>query len=212
VATGALTFEDALRLVRVRGEVMKAAGERNRGGMAAILGLTIEKVEALCGEISDSQVWVANDNCPGQVVISGEEQALRRAQEHFTVHGARKFVRLAVSIAAHSPLMESAQEDFQLALQKTPIQDPRFPLIGNTEARVLRSAGEIRQELNAQLTSRVRWTQSMRLLLDLGAELIFELGPGSVLRKLMRRIDPSASIMALDSPASFAQIDPAGAS
>ncbi|NIS78826.1 MAG: ACP S-malonyltransferase [Anaerolineales bacterium] len=207
VASGALTFPDALRLVEARGKAMKAAGERQPGGMAAVLGLEVEDVDQVCEQVSRNSgggVWVANDNCPGQVVISGDEGALSAASEHLLDRGAKKVVRLAVSIASHTPLMKPALDDFDRALQTTQIQDPQIAIVGNVEAKPLHSAVEVRADLSAQLTARVRWTESIRSMLDSGVTTFIELGPKNVLTSLIRRIERSAAGMTLDAPTSLA--------
>lgn len=192
VAAGALSFEDALRLVRERGRLMKRAGEIAPGGMAAIIALDTEKIEAICQQASaesDGPVVIANDNCPGQVVISGNETALNRAMELATEAKARKVVRLAVSIAAHSPLMGAVQEEFARAVDAARIQTPAFPVIANITAQPLTNADAIRQELVGQLQNSVQWTKSMQHLIGQGHETFVEFGPGKVLAGLMKRID-----------------------
>jgi [acyl-carrier-protein] S-malonyltransferase len=191
VAAGCLDYANALRLVRRRGELMKMAGETNPGGMAAILGLDIPTMEMVCSQAStaDEVVQVANDNCPGQVVISGAAPALERAISLATAAGARRARSLAVSIAAHSPLMASAQALFTQAVQASPITDPSTPLIGNVTASSLSTATQVRAELEAQLNARVRWTESIQFMVAEGVAAFFELGSGSVLAGLGKRID-----------------------
>jgi [acyl-carrier-protein] S-malonyltransferase len=194
VASGALPYLDSLGLVRRRGELMKRAGETSPGGMAAILGLDIPTLESICaqasaGAVPQESVQVANDNCPGQVVISGATQALQRALELASAAGARRAVALAVSIAAHSPLMVHAQGDFNQAVEQALIQDPHTPLVGNVTAAPLSKAEAIRQDLRAQLSSRVRWTESIQFMLANGVDTFIEMGPGSVLCGLLKRID-----------------------
>ena len=190
-AAGALSFADGLRLVQQRGELMKAAGERKPGAMAAILALDIPTVKAICEQASDETgaVQVANDNCPGQVVISGDEVALTRAMELAEAAKARKVVKLPITIAAHSKLMASASKAFALAVDETPIQAPSVPVIGNVSAQPLTTAEQIRDELKAQLTAGVAWTDSMRYLLDQGVDSFVEVGPGDTLLSFMKRID-----------------------
>jgi len=191
-AAGALTFADGLRLVRERGRLMKLAGERQPGGMAAILGLDIPTVEAICQqarEESGRPVQVANDNCPGQVVISGAVEALERAVALAEEAGARRVVRLAISIAAHSPLMGVITEEFAAAVRATPMQPPRVPIVMNATATPTADLAEIREHLIAQLTSPVRWTESIRRLQAEEVTELVEIGPGDVLTKLARRID-----------------------
>ncbi len=192
VAAGALNFEDALRLVRERGRLMKLAGEIAPGGMAAIIALDTDKIAEICQQASAESggpVVIANDNCPGQVVISGDEGALNRAMELATEAKARKVVRLAVSIAAHSPLMGAVQEEFAAAIAQADIRPPDFPVIANITAQPLTDVDAIRQELVGQLQNSVQWTESMQYLIDQGNETFIEFGPGKVLAGLMKRID-----------------------
>lgn len=194
VAAGALAFEDALLLVRERGRLMKEAGEGNPGGMVALIGLEAARVDALCAEVRQAghgYVGVANDNCPGQVVISGDEAALEAAAEAARAAGARKTVRLPVSIAAHSPLMAPAAEAFRQALAAVPVQLPRIPVVFNATARPLGDPEQIRSALARQLTSPVRWTESVRWMVERGVDRFVEVGPGAVLTGLIRRIDRS---------------------
>lgn len=190
VAAGALPYADALKLVRRRGELMKQAGDISPGGMAAIIGLAIPTLEKICREASTAEdiVQVANDNCPGQVVISGAEPALLRAMELASDAEARRVVRLAVSIAAHSPLMLHVQEAFTLAVGQSPVMTPKIPIIGNVTATPLVSADQIRSDLQAQLTSRVRWTESIQFLISNGVTTFIEIGSGKVLTGLLKRI------------------------
>jgi [acyl-carrier-protein] S-malonyltransferase len=196
VAAGSLTFIDGLSLVRKRGELMKAAGERQPGAMAAVLALNASQLEAICAEASQKTgrpVQVANDNCPGQLVISGDETALTEAMALALAAGARKVVQLPISIAAHSQLMASAAEEFASAVDNTPIAPPRMPVIGNVTAQPLTTPEEIRAELKAQLTSPVRWTDSMNFLVEQGVDAVYEVGPGDVLLSLMKRINRSTA-------------------
>jgi [acyl-carrier-protein] S-malonyltransferase len=209
VAAGSLTFEAALRLVRERARAMQAAGNDQPGGMAAILGLDLADVEAVCAEASQREagvVTVANDNCPGQIVISGHAAALSAAIDLLYQRGARKVIRLAVSIAAHSPLMVSAQEAFNRALHATAVAAAGLPVIGNVHAQPLTATESIRADLEAQLTSRVRWTESVRAMIASGITTFLELGPGSVLTGLVRRIDRSVTAIPVDTPESLAAL------
>jgi [acyl-carrier-protein] S-malonyltransferase len=187
---GALSFEAALKLARRRGELMKYAGEVSPGGMAAILGADIALVEKVCREASTpgEAVQVANDNCPGQVVISGAKPALERALQLAAQNGIRKVRPLAVSIAAHSPLMAPVQADFASAVRQAGLRDPQIPVVGNVSARPLASAAEIEADLEAQLTSPVRWTESVQFMAAQGVAAWIELGAGSVLCGLVKRI------------------------
>lgn len=205
VAAGALNYREALRLVRRRGELMKRAGEVSPGGMAAILGLDIPTLEEICAQASTPGeiVQVANDNCPGQVVISGARTALERALGLAQTANARRAVPLAVSIAAHSPLMLHAQQDFNQAVESAPIQDASLPIIGNVTATPLTRASQIKADLQAQLTSRVRWTESVEYLVSQGVNTFIELGSGSVLCGLIKRINRDVATYSLGSPQDF---------
>ena len=204
-AAGALDFADAVRLVRLRGEVMRAAGEQHPGKVAAILGLDVAQVEAICAEVStpEAPVQVANDNSPGQVVISGTAEAVEQAVEQAKAQGARRAVVLKVSVPVHSVLMEPARAAFAAALAETPIHDPQVPVIGNTTARPLTTAAEVRADLAAQLIGRVRWTETMRFLLDQGMRTFLELGSGTVLLNLVKRFDRSLTRIPLGTPEDF---------
>jgi len=203
VAAGALTFDDALLLTRERGEAMRYAGEILPGGMSAVLGLDVKEVEGACDQASaqtDGNVTVANDNCPGQVVISGDEIALTLAHDLLENAGARKVIRLAVSIASHSPLMVPAQDRLNTALAAASLSDPHIPVVGNVSAKPLSSTEKIRADLSAQLTSRVRWTESIRWMTHSGIDTFIEMGSGTVLSGLLRRIDSQVRGISLDSP------------
>ena len=201
IAAGSLAFEDGIRLVRERGRLMKEAGDRNPGGMAALLGLQIATVEQLCSDAcakTEEYVGVANDNCPGQVVISGTFAALQEAMSLAQSAGAKRVVQLAVSIASHSPLMAGAAEEFRPALENVALQVPLIPVVANVEARPLSDPDEIRQALIRQLTSPVRWTESVQWMLDHGTRRFVEVGPKQVLTGLMNRLDRSAERLSVD--------------
>ena len=208
VACEALTFPDALRLVRRRGELMKNAGELFPGGMAAIIGLDLPIVENICEKASKpgELVQVANDNCPGQVVISGAFPAIVRAMNLANEAGAKLVKRLAVSIAAHSPLMLQAQAGFNEAVLQTSLAKPVLPLVGNVSAQPLNSIDDIRTDLNAQLTHRVRWTDSILLIIQNGVNTFLEIGSGSVLAGLNKRIHRETITLSLGSPENFEKI------
>lgn len=194
VASGALSFEEALRLVRRRGRLMKRSGEENPGGMAAVLGLERELVEQVCAaarEETGAYVGVANDNCPGQIVISGAGDALEQATALAKARGAKRAIRLPISIAAHSPLMAEAAASFEEHLNATPIQEPHVPIVANATARPLTNPAAIRDALARQLTSPVRWTESVEWMIAQGVERFVEVGPKKVLAGLLRRIDRS---------------------
>jgi [acyl-carrier-protein] S-malonyltransferase len=206
-AVGALPFDAGLKLVRERGRLMKEAGEKSPGAMAALLGSSIEDVRALCDQASAEvgrPVVLANDNCPGQVVISGDEQALDRALALAKERGIKKTVKLAVSVAAHSPLMAHSAEAFRTALAMTPFETPIVPIVGNVSAAPLRTRNDILSELDAQLTSSVRWTESIQALRAMGVRTFVELGPKEVLTGLLKRIDREATGIALNSAEAIA--------
>jgi [acyl-carrier-protein] S-malonyltransferase len=208
VASQALSYLEALKLVRIRGEAMRHAGEISPGGMAAILGLDIPTLEDVCTQASlpGEKVQVANDNCPGQVVISGATPALERALELARAAGARRAVPLAVSIAAHSNLMEAAQAQFSQAVEQAPMQTPHVTIVGNVSAAPLTNEAAIRQDLMAQLTSRVRWTESIQWMISQGVQYFIEMGSESVLSGLLRRIDREAQAISLGTPQDFDQL------
>ena len=192
IVAGSLSFDDGLKLVKHRGRFMKMAGEEQPGAMAAILGLDVSTAQEIC-ERSENQtgrpVQIANDNCPGQVVISGDIDAMNVAVQLAETEGAKKVIRLPISIAAHSPLMNTAAGKFSAVLENTDIKAPKIPIIGNVSAAPLTTPDEIRDELMLQLTSPVNWTASMKFLLDQGVDTCYEVGSGSVLLGLMKRID-----------------------
>jgi [acyl-carrier-protein] S-malonyltransferase len=208
-ASGALPFTDGLRLVRARGELMKRAGEINPGGMAAILGVDIPTLEKVCVDSSaaDEIVQVANDNCPGQVVISGHKSALERAMTGAKAAGAKRAVALAVSIAAHSPLMDSIQAEWNAVVDACAIVEPKIPVIGNVHAKPMTTAAALRADLKAQMQSRVRWTESVEAMRGLGIQSYVEAGSGDVLLGLVKRIDPAANRFPLGNPQDFAALE-----
>ncbi|MBI1854518.1 MAG: ACP S-malonyltransferase, partial [Chloroflexi bacterium] len=182
-AAGALSFEGGLRLVRRRGELMKRAGELTPGGMAAVLNLDIPALEKVCAEASreGEAVQVANDNCPGQVVISGAQAAVERALTGAKAAGAKRALPLAVSIAAHSQLMASIQSQWNEAVDSASMIDPQIPVIGNVYAAAMTTSGELRADIKAQMQSRVRWTESVQKMIGGGIQTFVEVGSGSVL-------------------------------
>jgi [acyl-carrier-protein] S-malonyltransferase len=203
--SGALSFSDGLRLVRRRGELMKRAGELNPGGMAAILGVDIPTLDKVCAEASTSEeiVQVANDNCPGQVVISGSKAALERAMAGAKAAGAKRALPLQVSIAAHSPLMASIQQEWNAAVDACAITNPQIPVVGNVQAKFMRTAEELRADIKAQMQSRVRWTESVQEMLANGIQAYVEAGSGEVLLGMIKRIDPNTIRIPLGNPKDF---------
>lgn len=204
-ASGAMSFRDGLLLVRKRGELMKRAGEINPGGMAAILGLDIPTLDMVCKQASlpGEIVQVANDNCPGQVVISGNKAAMERAINGAKAAGAKRALPLAVSIAAHSPLMSSIQAEWDEAVKNASFSQAAIPVVGNVSAAVIQSAEDLRADVIAQMQSRVRWTDTIKLLADKGINNFVELGSGTVLGGLVKRIVDGMATLPLGNPADF---------
>jgi [acyl-carrier-protein] S-malonyltransferase len=200
VMTGALTPTDAARLVRRRGELMFEAGQARPGAMAAVLGLATDQVEAACSEAgtADGVAVAANLNAPDQTVISGDPDAVARAGEGCKARGAKRVLPLKVSGAFHSPLMEPAVPGLAQALAAVQFDDPGIPVIANASAEPVSTAAEAVRQLEAQLTAPVRWVDSMRAAAGLAEEVTFvEMGPGSVLSGLLKRIVPSPVSMTL---------------
>ena len=189
-AAGVLSFEDGLRLVARRANAMQKATEQAKGTMAAVLGMDDETVERICSE-TEGVVVPANYNSPGQLVISGEVEAVERAAEKLREAGARRVVMLKVGGAFHSPLMEPARVELEKAIRSTPFSKPIAPVYQNATAQPHSEPEIIQQNLIAQLTSPVRWTQSVQNMIADGAEMFYEIGPGNVLLGLMRKIDRS---------------------
>lgn len=206
VACGALRFEDALLLVSARAQAMQAACEANPGTMAAVLGLPDEKVVEICEQISSNEapslegragggvVVAANFNCPGQIVISGEIEAVDAACVALKEAGARRALRLPVGGAFHSPLMQPAAEDLKAAILKTDFHKPFCPIYQNVTAKAETEPGIIRENLLKQLTTPVRWTQSVQNMIADGATEFYEFGPGDVLKGLIRKINPEVQL------------------
>lgn len=186
-AAEAISFEDALRLVYIRATQMQLCCEKVPGTMAAIVGLPDEKVEEICSSC-DGIVIPANYNCGGQVVVSGEKTAVEQACEKAKAEGAKRALPLAVSGAFHSPLMEPARIELGKAIEETRIVEPICPIYQNVSAQAVTDPQTIKKNLLAQLTSPVRWTQSVRNMLTDGADYFMEIGPGTVLQGLVKRI------------------------
>lgn len=186
-AAEAISFEDALRLVYIRATQMQICCEKVPGTMAAIVGLPDEKVEEICSSC-EGIVIPANYNCGGQVVISGEKTAVEQACEKAKAEGAKRALPLAVSGAFHSPLMEPARVELGKAIEETRIVEPICPIYQNVSALAVTDPQTIKKNLLAQLTSPVRWTQSVRNMLADGADYFMEIGPGTVLQGLVKRI------------------------
>lgn len=208
-ASGALSFGDGLRLVRRRGELMKRAGELAPGSMAAILGVDIPTLDKVCAEASTPGeiVQVANDNCPGQVVISGAKTAVERAMLGAKSAGAKRALPLAVSIAAHSPLMDSIQREWNDAVTSTIFSAPQLTVIGNVYAAPLADEESARADIILQMQSRVRWTESVNFMVSQGITAFVEIGSGTVLGGLVKRIADGMMIFPLGNPQDFATLE-----
>jgi [acyl-carrier-protein] S-malonyltransferase len=204
VAAGALEFPAAIALVAERGRQMQAAVPDGVGAMAAVLGLEDEVVEAICREVAEDQVVVpANFNSPGQIVIAGHAAAVERALHKCTEAGARRAVKLPVSVPSHCPLMQPAADAMRSVLERTTVQAPALPVVHNVDVAVHDEPEAIRSALVEQLVSPVRWTESVRAICDAGIMNLAECGPGRVLSGLGRRIERQASWAALEKPDSI---------
>ena len=203
VAAGTLDFADAVRTVRLRGELMFAAGQARPGTMAAVIGADDEVIERACREAStaESVVVPANFNAPGQVVISGDVAAVERAGEILKGAGAKRVLPLNVSGAFHSPLMREAEAGLRERIDSLTLAAPAFPVVSNVTAAPVRESAESARLLVEQLTSPVRWVASMQTMLGAGVTRFAELGPGSVLTGLLKRIERGASSRALGTAA-----------
>lgn len=193
VAAGALSFEDGLRLVSARAQAMQKACELKPSTMAAIIALPDEKVEEVCAGI-DGVVVCANYNCPGQLVISGEIEAIDAACEQLKAAGAKRALKLPVGGAFHSPCMEPARAELAEAIERTEIHTPVCPIYQNVDAKPHTDPAEIKANLVAQLTAPVRWTQTVRNMIADGATEFVELGPGKVLQGLVSKIDKEVAV------------------
>ena len=193
VAAGVLSFEDGLRLVSKRALAMQAACELQPSTMAAVLGLEDEKVVEVLKSITNEVVVAANFNCPGQLVISGSIAGVEQACEALKNAGAKRALPLKVGGAFHSPLMEPAREELAKAIEETNFSSPKCPIYQNVVAHAVTDPQEIKKNLIAQLTAPVRWTECVRAMISDGATLFTEVGPGTVLQGLVKKIDSSIS-------------------
>lgn len=195
IAAGSFTFEDGVRLVRKRAEIMEEATRRFPGTMAAVLELPLEKVKEIC-LIAGAQV--ANINAPGQTVISGKKEAVKAAGDLCVKAGAKRVIELEVSGAFHSSLMSEASADLKIKLIDTPMVDPGVQVISNYTASPQYRSAQIKENLIYQLYKPVKWEESMRFILSAGVDKFFEFGPGKVLKGLLRRIEPGAQVLNIE--------------
>jgi [acyl-carrier-protein] S-malonyltransferase len=199
VSANAIQFYDAIKLVRSRGKAMQQAGIDNPGTLAAIVGLQPQKVEELCKEASTvGIVQCANFNSPGQIVISGSIDGVRKAMELCKSNGAKMTKELVVSGAFHSPLMQSAKDILLEVLVFTPIYDARFPVYANVTAKPVNKKDEIKNLLHEQVTSPVRWEETITNMISDGFDEFYEIGPGKVLQGLVKRINPDVKLFGVD--------------
>lgn len=200
VASGALSFEDGLKLVAARANAMQKACEQNPGTMAAIIGLPDEKVVEICEQVSKEGdiVVAANFNCPGQLVISGSTEGINKACELLKEAGAKRALPLKVGGAFHSSLMQPAKDELQAAIEATSFNAPKCPVYQNVDAKAHTDAEEIKQNLIAQLTSSVRWTESAQNMIAAGADEFVECGPGKALQGMLGRINKDVNAHGLD--------------
>ncbi len=202
VASNVMSFEEGLRLVALRARFTKEAGGKNRGGMVAVIGADLDRLEEVCQEISSSTglcLRVANHNSPEQYVLAGHKEALDKALPALKAHGV-KVVPLKVSGAFHTELMASAQENLTEALAEVKFNPATWPVVANTTARPIREPEEIREELAAQLVKPVLWKESVEFMAGSGVEIFVEIGPGKVLTGLIRRTVPEAKVFNISNP------------
>ena len=198
VASGVLDFDNALKLVRERGRLMKEAGEQQPGGMVAVLGMDDDALSEIVDQAAQGDVLtIANRNCPGQIVVSGELVALDRFSDMAKEAGARKVARLPISIASHSSLMSGASDKLNEVFDSLTFQQPSMPVVANTTGERLNTAEEIREEMRNHVESGVDWTGTIRTMINNDITTYIELGHGSVLSGLNRRIDRSTSTLGL---------------
>jgi [acyl-carrier-protein] S-malonyltransferase len=199
VSAGAIQFYDAIKIVRTRGQAMQQSGIDNPGTMAAVIGSEPEKVEEICKVVSEEGiVQCANFNSPGQVVISGDVDAVRKAMDLCKNDGAKIVKELVVSGAFHSPLMQSAKDKLRLALDGTNFYDARIPVFANVSAKPVLKKDEIKSALHEQVTSPVRWEETMMSMIADGFDEFYEVGPGRVLQGLLKRINRDVSCITID--------------
>jgi [acyl-carrier-protein] S-malonyltransferase len=200
-AVGCLSLEDTARLLKIRGQAMQKAVPIGQGAMAAILGLELEVVEKIVKEAAQEDVCeVANDNSPGQVVVSGDKQAIERAIELSKEYGAKRSILLNVSAPFHCKLMQPAQNRMKEAFENVIIRDSRIPVIDNVTALPIQKGEELKENLIQQVTDRVRWCESIAKMTELGVTTTIEVGSGKVLTGLSKRIVPSLEAIALNTP------------
>lgn len=208
IACGVLSFEDSLRLVQKRAILMEEAAKKYPGKMIAVLGLERSVVQKIC---LAAQAEIANLNCPGQIVITGKAEAVDKAKGLAEEKGAKRVIELEVSGAFHSGLMREAAEEFKVFLQNIQLKEAVIPLVSNVTAGPLRNPLEIRENMVKQIYSPVRWEDSVRFIIDQGVKTFYEIGPGSVLKGLLRKIDPSAQVINIGKKEEIDKLNPKSA-
>ncbi|OUM88312.1 MAG: malonyl CoA-acyl carrier protein transacylase [Bacillus thermozeamaize] len=208
VAAGALQFEDAVRLVRIRGKLMEEAVPAGKGAMAAVLGMDQPVLAEICEQVSAAgqPVDLANLNCPGQIVISGTRQGVEDACRRAREAGARRTMMLEVSGPFHSRLMQPAADKFRKVLDEVNLSEAQVPVVANVTALPVQDPGEIRELLYRQVASPVRWEESIRWLLSQGVETFVEIGPGSVLSGLIRKVDRKVQTFQVEKPSDLEKV------
>ncbi|MCD6577481.1 MAG: ACP S-malonyltransferase [Anaerolineaceae bacterium] len=208
-AAGSLSFADSLKLVQTRGILMQSSGEKTAGGMIAVIGADISTLTEFINKISETTnqvLAVANDNCPGQIVISGGLTALREFENKYKESSAKLVKRLPISVACHTPLMADAQKEFDTTLAQTAIKPAGFDIIANTSAKSIHEPQEIRKELTKQLCGQVLWTQTNRYLGKIGCHRFVEIGPKKVLCGLTKRTLPQAKCISFSNMATLESV------
>lgn len=195
-AVGSISFEDGVKIVHLRGKFMQEAVPIGEGAMAALLGGEREAIIQICAEVGN--VWPANFNCPGQIVISGKKEAVETAGEKLKAAGVKKIIPLAVSAPFHCPLMQPAADKLQAELDKIEIKDAKIPVFANVNASPATKSEEIRELLIKQVTAPVLWEDSVRKMIADGASSFIEVGPGKVLSGLIKKIDPNVEVKIYD--------------
>lgn len=203
VAAGVFSFRDAVHITEKRGQFMQEAVPEGKGLMAAILGLDKEKVEQICSSLKSGYAAPANYNCPGQIVIAGEKEAVEEALEKSKISGAKRAIPLAVSVPSHCRLMEKASEQLSDLLETIDMKNPEFPLVNNADARFLTNVPDIKTSLKHQLNFPLLWEDSIKALSDSGITTFIEVGPGKVLSGLVKRILPDGVVLNVSDMESF---------
>lgn len=202
IAAGGISFEEGIPLVKIRGELMESAVPEGRGGMAAVLGLDTDKIEEALQNVSGTVV-IANYNCPGQIVISGEKEAVEAASEELIKAGAKRVIPLKVSGPFHSPLLKEAGEKLLERLGDLTVHTPTIPYVANVDGNIVSIKDNIRESLSRQVYSSVRWEDSVRTLLAEGVDLFVEIGPGKTLSGFIKKIDKQAAVINIEKTEDF---------